>query len=342
MLILGIETSCDETAAAVVEAGKTVHSNVVSSQDEVHARYGGVVPELASRVHIRMIPAVIDQALQKADVTLADIHGVAVTQGPGLVGSLLVGLGAAKSLAMALELPLVGVNHLEAHVAANFLEQDPPPFPFSALVVSGGHTNLFYASDHLTYRTLGQTRDDAAGEAFDKVAKFLGLGYPGGVVIDRMAKMGDPASVAFPRAMMDDDSLDFSFSGLKTAVITHLKKHPLEDPGLEQKQADLVAAFQEAVVDVLVSKALRAEARNRTGHLVLAGGVAANSRLRAQLAQAASSAGITLHVPRLAYCTDNAVGVATLGYHHLRLGRRASWDLDAYSRLPHRAPPRRR
>ena len=336
MLILGIETSCDETAAALVEDGRHVLSSVVSSQDEIHSAYGGVVPELASRAHIQAIVPVMDRALEQAGVTFKDLHGLAVTQGPGLVGSLLVGICTAKSIAAVTRLPIAGVNHLEAHVIVNFLSDDPPSFPFTALVVSGGHTNLYLVKDFLKFELLGQTRDDAAGEAFDKTAKFLGLGYPGGVIIDRMAGQGDPDAIAFPRAMMDTDNLDFSFSGLKTAVITYLKKHPLDGPDVDRRTANLVASFQEAVVDVLVSKSLRAAEMNRTGSLVLAGGVAANSRLRQKIEIGAREAGIRLFVPEAKLCTDNATGVAAMGFHLLTRGVRSDMDMDAYSRLPSR------
>jgi len=336
MLILGIETSCDETAAAIVKDGRRVLSGVVSSQDEIHSAYGGVVPELASRAHIKAVVPVMDRALEQAGVELKDLHGIAVTQGPGLVGSLLVGICTAKSMAAVTRLPLVGVNHLEAHIVVNFLSDDPPSFPFTALVVSGGHTNLYLVKDFLELDLLGQTRDDAAGEAFDKTAKLLGLGYPGGIIIDRMAGQGNPEAIAFPRAMMDADSLDFSFSGLKTAVITHLKKHPLDGPDVDRRTADLVASFQEAVVDVLVGKSLRAAKMNRTGSLVLAGGVAANSRLRQKIQTAAQEAGIRLFIPEIRLCTDNATGVAAMGFHLLSRGVRSDLDMDAYSRMPSR------
>ncbi len=334
MLVLGIETSCDETAAAVVEDGRVIRSNVVASQDAIHKDYGGVVPELASREHMRAVLPVIDRSLRQAGITLQQVEGIAVTQGPGLLGSLLIGLCAAKSLATVRNLPLVGVDHLEAHVAVNFLGAAPPDFPFTALVVSGGHTNLYHVTSFFDFELLGRTRDDAAGEAFDKTAKFLGLGYPGGVVIDRMAREGDMEAVRFPRAMMDSDSLDFSFSGLKTAVIAYIKKHPLNGARDERRVCDIVAGFQEAVVDVLTVKALRAAKGNDTRRLVLAGGVAANSRLRLKLGEGSRTEGVKLFVPSLSLCTDNAVGVAVLGYHRLCAGRTDSLDLDAYSRVP--------
>jgi len=320
----------------VVEDGKRVLSGVVSSQDDIHSAYGGVVPELASRAHIKAIVPILDRALERAGVELKDLDGIAVTQGPGLVGSLLVGICTAKSIAAVTRLPIVGVNHLEAHVVVNFFSDDPPAFPFTAMVVSGGHTNLYLVRNFLEFELLGQTRDDAAGEAFDKTAKLLGLGYPGGIIIDRMAVRGNPEAIAFPRAMLDADNLDFSFSGLKTAVITHLKNHPLDGPDMDRRTADLVASFQEAVVDVLVGKSLRAADMNRTRSLVLAGGVAANSRLRQKIEAAAREAGIRLFIPEIKLCTDNATGVAAMGFHLLSRGVRSDLDMDAYSRMPSR------
>ncbi len=335
MRVLGIETSCDETAAAVVEDGHRLRADVVASQIAVHREYGGVVPEIASRHHVTNLIPVLDQALRDAGASLDDIDAVAVTRGPGLVGALLCGLQLGKALAFARALPLVGVNHLEAHLTAVFLDEGEaragPEFPHLALLVSGGHTALIRAEDFGRYRLLGATRDDAAGECFDKVAKMLGLGYPGGIVIDRLAREGDPRAVRFPRALPRRADLDFSFSGLKTAVSTYLQKHgPPTGPGV----ADLCASVQQAVVDVLVRKTRVALRQTGLRHLVLAGGVAANSRLRADLAAAAAEEGATLYVPPPARCTDNAAMVAAAGYHHLRRGERADLRLNATASLP--------
>ncbi len=332
MRILGVESSCDETAAAVVEDGKTILSSVVASQIPVHAEFGGVVPELASREHMRSIIPVVDQALVQAGVSLDTIDAVAVTHGPGLVGSLLIGLGVAKSLAWAHDKPLVGVNHLEAHIMAAFMGDREPRFPMVALVVSGGHTNLYLVQGVLSIKLLGQTRDDAAGEAFDKVAKVMGLGYPGGVIIDKIAAKGDPDAIAFTRPMIHSGSLEFSFSGLKTAVISYLREHPLPEDLESRETADLAASFQEAVVDVLTLKAIQAAELHKVSEIALAGGVAANSRLRHKLGAAAREKGIHLNAPHISLCTDNAIMVAALGYHRLQAGLTDSLELDAYSR----------
>jgi len=330
MLILGIESSCDDTAAAVVEDGRRVLSSVVSSQDDIHSRFGGIVPELASRRHIESIIPVVEGALGRASVTLEDIDALAVTRGPGLVGSILIGLSFAKAISFSSGLPFTGVNHIEAHPLAAFLYEDkahePPRFPFVALIVSGGHTTLLLMESHTSYRVLGQTLDDAAGEAFDKVAKLLGLGYPGGAAIDRLAKTGDPASVKFTRPYLANDNLDFSFSGLKTAVLTHVRA--LDGP-VEQSAADIAASFQEAVVEVLVKKAFRALKAEGSADLVVAGGVACNSRLRAALAAAAKTEGVRLFVPPPGFCSDNGAMVAALGYHRIKDGLTAGLELNA-------------
>ncbi|OGP88074.1 MAG: tRNA (adenosine(37)-N6)-threonylcarbamoyltransferase complex transferase subunit TsaD [Deltaproteobacteria bacterium RBG_19FT_COMBO_43_11] len=329
MIVLGIESSCDETAAAVVESGKIL-SNVIASQVKFHSPYGGVVPEIASRKHIEAIVPVIKQALSDAGLEMKDIQGVAVTRGPGLVGSLLIGLSTAKALAYALDIPLVGVNHLEGHIAAIFLGKRVPVFPFAALIVSGGHTNIYRVKSYRDFYLLGQTRDDAAGEAFDKGAKLLNLGYPGGVVIDKIAKDGNPRAVAFPRAMKD--STDFSFSGLKTSLLTTLKK--LGRDFSAQELPDIVASYQEAIVDVLVDKTMRAAQENNLNQVVVCGGVAANSRLRQRFAEAALKERIELFVPPVILCTDNAAMIAAIGEIMLKNGRSDLLDLNAISRWP--------
>lgn len=331
MKILGIETSCDETAAAVVSKGRHILSSVVWSQVATHHPFGGVVPELASRKHIEKIVPVVDEALTRAGLDPSDLDGVAVTRGPGLVGALLVGLSFAKAFAYAQNLPLTGVNHLEGHVATLLLEPDPPPLPFVALLVSGGHTNLEYVLDWVRLEHLGQTRDDAAGEAFDKVAKLLGLGYPGGRVIEDLARKGDPGHVRFPRAMLDRNGFDFSFSGLKTAVARYVHKQRAE--GILNVE-DTACSFQEAVVDVLVKKALSAVRAKKCDHLAVVGGVASNTRLRARVVEEAARSGIFVHIPSPALCTDNGAMVAAMGYWHLSQGKSTPLDLDAYSKLP--------
>jgi len=329
MLVMGIESSCDETAAAVVSGGKIL-SSVVASQIKDHSKYGGVVPEIASRKHIEAINPVILEALASAQIKLEKIEGIAVTRGPGLIGSLLIGLSTAKALAFALNIPLVGVNHLEGHIAASFLSEKRPIFPFVALVVSGGHTNVYLVKNYHDFILLGQTRDDAAGEAFDKAANLLNLGYPGGIVIDKMAKKGNPQAVAFPRAMKD--SLDFSFSGLKTSLLTMLKKRGRNfDP---EQLPDIVASYQEAIVDVLVEKTIRAAQSNEIDRIVVCGGVAANERLRQKFASAAAFQNKELFIPPIGFCTDNAAMIAALGEIMLHSGRRDPLNLNAVSRWP--------
>jgi N6-L-threonylcarbamoyladenine synthase len=325
-LVLGIESSCDETAAAVLAEGRRILSSVVASQDDVHAPYGGVVPELASRRHIEVIVPVVDKALVDAGVTLADLDGIAVTCGPGLVGSLLVGCSMAKALAWVHGLPFVGVNHLEGHIHAAFLTENPPEYPFVALVVSGGHTALYHAPAPLTYRLVGQTRDDAAGEAFDKVAKLLGLGFPGGPVVQRTAASGDPRAIEFPLAQITDGARDFSFSGIKTSVSLYVKRHrPLGDAQI----ADVAASFQAAVVKMLVRRTVRAALHLGVKRVVLTGGVAANGPLRAGLTAEGQEHGISVHIPPPRLCTDNAAMIATAGAARLAAGERASLTLNA-------------
>ena len=327
MRVLGIETSCDETAAAVVEDGRRPLSDVVATQIELHRRWGGVVPELASRNHVMQVLPVVDEALARAQTTPESLDGIAVTAGPGLIGALLVGVQVAKALALAWQKPLVRVNHLEGHLVASFLAEPAPRFPFLGLVVSGGHTSLYVAEDFGRYRLLGATRDDAAGEAFDKGAKLLGLPYPGGIAIDRLAKAGDPSLVRFPKAIVRGSELDFSFSGLKTALLHHVRKHGVPEG---QALADLCASYQEAIVGALVQKVFRAARRLQLDRVVLAGGVAANSRLRAAVtARAAEYEGVEVFLPPARLCTDNAAMIAVAGTHALLRGERDGPGLNA-------------
>jgi N6-L-threonylcarbamoyladenine synthase len=335
MLVLAIETSCDDTGAAVVLNGRKILSNVVSSQVSIHQKYGGVVPELASRRHIESIVPIVTEALEMGKVTLRDIDGISVTQGPGLVGSLLVGLSFAKSLSFVTGLPFVGVNHIEAHLSAIFLEENPPRFPFIGLVVSGGHTSLFRVDEFGKYKRLGQTRDDAAGEAFDKVAKLLGLGYPGGPIIDDLSKSGNPKAIRFPRPSLGKNSFDFSFSGLKTAVVNYVKSHPEPAGGYaEERIRDIVSSFQEAVVDVLVKKTLQAAQHQGLRRVVLSGGVAANRRLRERIKEEASQQKVRVYIPSPSFCTDNAAMVGVVGYEYLKRGIQSPLSLNAFSNLP--------
>ncbi|HRZ86190.1 MAG TPA: tRNA (adenosine(37)-N6)-threonylcarbamoyltransferase complex transferase subunit TsaD [bacterium] len=333
MNILGIETSCDETSAAVVADGRQILSHVVLSQIDVHRRYGGVVPELASRNHLSEIDRVAAEALRKASATdPSAIDGVAVTHGPGLIGSLLVGVTFAKGYACARRLPLCGVNHIEAHLYAAFLSgrDDVPAYPYVGLVVSGGHTSLFKVDGIGRYALLGATRDDAAGEAFDKVAKLLELGYPGGPQIDRLARQGNPKAVAFPRGMSRRQTLDFSFSGLKTAVLYYKKGFgQYAVSGKELSVADLAASFQEAVVDALCKKTFRAAQHHRVRDIVVGGGVSLNSRLREKFSADAAATGIRVHFPQPALCGDNAAMIAGLGYFKLSKMRETDYNFDA-------------
>ena len=335
MRVLAIETSCDDTGAAVILNGRKILSNIVSSQVPIHQKYGGVVPELASRKHIESIVPIVAEALKTAKVTLKEVDGIAVTQGPGLVGSLLVGLSFAKSIAFSKGLPFIGVNHIEAHLSAIFLEPEPPRFPFIGLVVSGGHTSLFHMDGFRKYKRLGQTRDDAAGEAFDKVAKLLGLGYPGGPIIDELSKAGNPKAIRFPRPVLAKNSLDFSFSGLKTAVVNYVKAHP-EPPESypEDLLKDIVSSFQEAVIDVLVKKTLQAAQHQGLKRIVLSGGVAANQRLRQRIREEALEQKLKVYIPSPLFCTDNAAMVGVVGYEYLKRGIRSPLSLNAFSNLP--------
>jgi N6-L-threonylcarbamoyladenine synthase len=332
MKVLGLESSCDETAAAVVEDGTRILADVVSSQVDVHAKFGGVVPELASRHHVVNVVPVIAEALERAGVGLDAIDAVAVTRGPGLVGALLVGLQVGKAIAWARGLPLVGVHHLEGHLSAVYLDDAPAPgFPHGALLVSGGHTSVIHVLDHGRYRELGRTRDDAAGEAFDKVAKLLGLGYPGGAKIERLAQGGDPHALKLPRPMPARDELDFSFSGLKTWVLGWVREHGRPEGGA---LADLCASFQHAVTLSLVTKTRAAVRRMGVAEVQLAGGVAANGALRAALAQAGAEDGFRLYVPPPRHCTDNAAMIAAAGFYRLARGERADLALNAEANLP--------
>jgi len=332
MLILAIESSCDDTAAAVVTAPDQVRSNIISSQFEVHAPFGGIVPELASRAHIEAIRPLVEQALAQAEVDLDDIDLIAATQGPGLVGSLLVGFTFAKALALVKNIPCVGVDHMAGHLLSSLLLDDPPGFPYTALVVSGGNTSLFDVKGHTEYTLMGRTRDDAAGEAFDKVAKLLALGYPGGPAVSITAEKGDPTAFAFPRAWLDKDSLDFSFSGLKTSVVNTV--HKFKQRGEQIPVTDICASFEQAVVEVLVEKTLAAARKNNHGAVVLGGGVACNKQLRMQLSQRCRASDIQLFVPDPVFCTDNAAMIALAGYYRYKQGKLLLPDDDAYSRSP--------
>lgn len=332
MLVLGIETSCDETSASIVRDGTAVLSNIVASQIALHERYGGVVPELASRCHVETLVPVVREALEKAGVTGDAIDGLAVTNGPGLIGSLLVGVAWAKSFAYARGIPFIGVNHHEGHLTAVHLEPDPLPYPHVALLVSGGHTSLYRIEAFGRYRRLGSTRDDAAGEAFDKVAKMLGLGYPGGVAIERLAAEGDAEAIRFPRPNLHSGDLDFSFSGLKTAVANHLAR--LGRPPGERALRDVCASFQAAAVEVLVEKTARAAEEADVLGVLIAGGVAANGALREAMAARLEARGGRVVRPSLDLCTDNAAMIAAAGARRLARGERDALDLGAYSRLP--------
>lgn len=331
VLILAIESSCDETAAAVVKNGREVLSNVISSQIELHKLYGGVVPEIASRKHIEKINQVIEQALTDANVTLDDLDAVGVTYGPGLVGALLVGVAEAKAIAYAKQLPLVGVHHIEGHISANYIENKELEPPFLCLVVSGGHTHLVCVKDYGTYEVIGRTRDDAAGEAFDKVARAIGLGYPGGPKIDKLSKEGNPDAIVFPKAHIEDAPYDFSFSGVKSSVLNYINGCKMK--GETYSQADIAASFQKAVVDVLVGNAMRAAKEYGFSKLAIAGGVASNSGLRAAMQEACEVNQIAFYHPSPIFCTDNAAMIGVAAYYEYLNGTRHGWDLNAAANL---------
>ena len=331
ILILGIESSCDETAAAVVKNGREVLSNVISSQIELHKLYGGVVPEIASRKHIEKINQVVEEALKDADVTLDDLDAIGVTYGPGLVGALLVGVSAAKAISYAKKIPLVGVHHIEGHISANYIENKQLEPPFVCLVVSGGHTHLVIVRDYGKYEIIGKTRDDAAGEAYDKVARAIGLGYPGGPKIDKLSKEGNPDAIKFPRAKIEDAPYDFSFSGLKSAVLNYLNAAKMKGENIND--ADLAASFQKAVCDVLVEHAIRAAKEYGFDKLAIAGGVASNSTLRASMEKACAENQIQFYHPSPIFCTDNAAMIGAAAYYEFWAGTRHGWDLNAVPNL---------
>ena len=332
MLLLAIESSCDETAAAVLQDGINLLSNVVDTQIEVHSPYGGVVPELASRNHIKTIYQVVDQALQQAAINVDQLDAIAVTQRPGLVGSLLIGMSFAKSIAHVKNIPCIGVDHMAGHLLSVFLGENHPGFPYIALVASGGHSSLYLADDPLSYKQIGQTRDDAAGEAFDKVAKLLGLTYPGGPIIAEKAEKGNPEAIKFPRAWLESDSLDFSFSGLKTAVVNYVNRASQKEEKLNIP--DICASFQEAVADVLVEKAITAAKKHSVSQVVLAGGVGANQRLREYLTKRGHDENIDVFLPPRHFCTDNAAMIAIAGYHLFNNNQfeSDSLNMDVFSR----------
>lgn len=335
MLVLGIDTSCDDTSAAIVEDGRHPLSSVVHSQVKLHHPYGGVVPELASREHLKNIVPVVEAALRRASVSIVDLDGIAVTVGPGLVGALLVGLYYAKGLAMAHRLPIVGVNHLEGHILSIFLEKEIPSFPFVALTVSGGHTSIYHVQGYGRYVQMGQTLDDAAGESFDKVAKILGLGYPGGSVIEKEAEQGKRDRIAFPRATLGRDSLDFSFSGVKTSVALYVKDWKDGKSGTRQVTlADIAASFQEAVVDVLAQKCLKAAQKTGVKDIMVAGGVACNGRLRERFSAEIERKNLRVYYPQAKYCTDNGAMIAVAGHHRILNGERMDLSQDVRSKFP--------
>ena len=329
--ILAVESSCDETAASVVRNGREVLSNVIYSQIDLHTLYGGVVPEIASRKHIEKVNQVIEKALSDAGITLKEVTAVAVTYGPGLVGALLVGVSAAKAIAFAADKPLVGVHHIEGHISANYIENKELEPPFICLVVSGGHSHLVVVKDYGEYEIIGRTRDDAAGEAFDKIARAIGLGYPGGPKIDKVSKEGNPDAIRFPRAKVDGSTYDFSFSGLKSAVLNYLNS--CEMKGIAVNQADVAASFQKAVIDVLVGHSMDAVSQYHFKKFAIAGGVASNTSLRAAFEKACREKGLEFYHPSPVYCTDNAAMIGVAGYYEYCKGTRHGWDLNAVPNL---------
>jgi N6-L-threonylcarbamoyladenine synthase len=349
-IILGIDTSCDDTAASVVENGTKIFSNIVSNQTDIHKKYGGIVPELASRRHVEMIWPVVDEALKASDIKLEDLSCVAVCNGPGLIGSLLVGCSFAKAICYSKGIPLVAVNHLEGHIFSAFLEEPKPSFPFLGLIVSGGHTCIYRVYGFIKYTELGRTRDDAAGEAYDKVAKLLGLQYPGGPIIEKLAQNGNPGAIDFPRAYLPE-SFDFSFSGIKTAVLNYVKKAsigqqplvtiqktndqcPVTNDQYHSLLADIAASFQASVIDVLVKKTEWAISKEGINRVVLTGGVAANNELRKRMKEMGDKRGAEIFMPSAYLCTDNAAMIASAGYHHLKAGNFAGLDLNPQAYLP--------
>ncbi|MCT4597336.1 MAG: tRNA (adenosine(37)-N6)-threonylcarbamoyltransferase complex transferase subunit TsaD [Vallitalea sp.] len=328
--IMAIETSCDETSVAVVKNGKDILSNFISSQIDLHEKFGGVVPEIASRKHIENIDYVISEALEESNMTIKDMDAIAVTYGPGLVGALLVGLAEAKAIAFAAKKPLIGVHHIEGHISANYIENDLEP-PFISMVVSGGHTHLVHVKDYGVYEILGKTRDDAVGEAFDKVARSIGLGYPGGPKIDKLAKEGQNDAIDFPRSYLEDDSYDFSFSGVKSAVLNYINKCKMKEEKINK--ANIAASFQSAVVDVIVDKTIKAAKKLGLNKVALAGGVAANSRLREEMKKACEKEQISIYYPSIVYCTDNAAMIGVAAYYEYIKGVKHNMDLNAIPNL---------
>lgn len=330
-VILSIESSCDETSAAIVVNGREVLSNIISSQIDTHKKFGGVVPEVASRMHIEVINAVVEEAIKEAGITLKDIDAVAVTYGPGLVGALLVGLQYAKGLAYSLDVPLIGVNHIEGHISANFIEHKELEPPFICLVVSGGHTFIVHVKDYGSFKIIGETRDDAAGEAYDKVARALGLGYPGGPKIDKLSKTGNSKAIKFPKANFHDDTLDFSFSGVKSAVLNYLNKMEMKDEVVNK--ADIAASFQKAVVEVLTENVIKTCKRENINKIAIAGGVASNSALRENLTNEANKIGVKILFPSPILCTDNAAMIGSAAYYELLKGNTSDMNLNAKPNL---------
>ena len=330
MTVLGIETSCDETSAAVVKDGRLL-SNITTVQ-LVHAQYGGVVPELASRAHLKLIVPIVEEALARAKVQKTELSAISAVYGPGLIGSILVGLSFGKAMAMALGIPFVGVNHMEGHIFSNLIDDPKPEFPFMNLTVSGGHTQLVLVRKPFEYTVLGETIDDAAGEAYDKVAKMLGIGYPGGPMIDKLAATGNPRAVQFPRPFLGEDSFDFSFSGLKTSVLYYLRRTGFDKSDQRNNEkfiADVCASFQVSVVEVLVQKLISAARKYAVANVAIAGGVSANSALRREAMKAANEYGFTLHIPKFEYCTDNGAMIATVGYYRMLEGGNSGLELTA-------------